>query len=251
MEHMDIIQVATGLISIPPNGWYVYQHITNDESLPFYIGIGKKKNYSRAKTKFDRNQFWSNIVNKHGFKHIILYENISYEEACKLEIELIAKYGRRDLGTGCLCNLTNGGEGKSGISEEERLVRSNRFSGENNPNYGKKMSDVQKQKISNTLKENKIIPPNWHNTEVADLIKAKISKSLTGKPTSDNKRLKLSQCNSGELNNSSKITEDIARSIKIFLKDGVSVKTISEKLYISKRIIENIKYNKTWKHVII
>jgi len=248
---MEYIQVATGLISIPPNGWYVYQHVIDDDSLPFYIGIGKKKNHGRAKTRFDRNKFWNNIVNKHGFKYVILHENLSYEEACNVEVKLIAKYGRRDLGTGCLCNLTNGGEGKNGISEEERLIRSNRFSGKNNPNYGKQMSDDQKKKISDTLKQNKVAPPMWHTTEKAQLIKAKISKSLTGKPTSDNKRLKLSQCNSGELNNSSKITEDIARQIKTLLKDKLSIKSISEQLSISKRIIEHIKYNRTWKHITI
>lgn len=35
-------------------------------------------------------------------------------EAFQLESRLIAQYGRRDLGTGTLCNFTNGGEGTSG-----------------------------------------------------------------------------------------------------------------------------------------
>ena len=34
--------------------------------------------------------------------------------AFELEIKLIAKYGRRDLKTGTLCNLTDGGEGAAG-----------------------------------------------------------------------------------------------------------------------------------------
>ena len=40
----------------------------------------------------------------------------------------------------------------------ERLKLSLRLSGENAPNYGKKMSDKQKAKISNTLKGRKIPP---------------------------------------------------------------------------------------------
>jgi hypothetical protein len=36
-------------------------------------------------------------------------------DASRCEIDLIAQYGRRDLGTGTLCNLTDGGEGTSGL----------------------------------------------------------------------------------------------------------------------------------------
>ena len=36
-------------------------------------------------------------------------------DAFQLEILLIYQYGRIDLGTGCLRNLTNGGDGVSGI----------------------------------------------------------------------------------------------------------------------------------------
>ena len=37
------------------------------------------------------------------------------QEAFKKEIELIALYGRRNIGTGTLFNLTDGGEGVSGV----------------------------------------------------------------------------------------------------------------------------------------
>jgi hypothetical protein len=39
--------------------------------------------------------------------------NLSEEEAFDYEIKLIAQFGRIDLGTGCLCNHTNGGQGSS------------------------------------------------------------------------------------------------------------------------------------------
>jgi hypothetical protein len=47
------------------------------------------------------------------------YKNdITKEEAIRKEMEFIQIYGRRDLGLGTLCNLTDGGEGASNMSEE-------------------------------------------------------------------------------------------------------------------------------------
>jgi hypothetical protein len=42
-------------------------------------------------------------------------EGLAEDEAHALEIELIAKYGRADLGKGPLLNLTNGGPGSEGL----------------------------------------------------------------------------------------------------------------------------------------
>jgi hypothetical protein len=43
----------------------------------------------------------------------IIQEGMTRQEAIDLEISLIAKYGRKDLGTGVLHNRTNGGDGTS------------------------------------------------------------------------------------------------------------------------------------------
>jgi hypothetical protein len=55
--------------------------------------------------------------------NIALYTN-DEQEAFDLEISLIKKYGREDLGTGPLFNKTDGGEGSSGLSEEARKKKS-------------------------------------------------------------------------------------------------------------------------------
>jgi hypothetical protein len=44
----------------------------------------------------------------------LLNQELSCEEACQAEKEIIARWGRLDLRTGLLCNLTDGGEGTEG-----------------------------------------------------------------------------------------------------------------------------------------
>jgi hypothetical protein len=90
---------------------YVYKHIRNDTNEIFYIGIGDDKNYDRAYQKKSRNLFWKHIINKTSYSVEIIEDNLSWENACLKEIEYIKKFGRRDLGTGLLVNLTDGGEG--------------------------------------------------------------------------------------------------------------------------------------------
>jgi len=116
----------------------VYQHRRKDTNEIFYIGIGKK--IKRADSKYRRNKHWHNIVNKTSYEIQILYDNISWEEACAIERYLIALYGRRDLGFGPLVNMTDGGEGTIGIvvSEETKKKQSTSRSGQNNPMYGKR-----------------------------------------------------------------------------------------------------------------
>ena len=68
---------------------YVYEHIRLDKNEIFYIGIGNDDNYKRAYQKKSRNQYWKNIVNISKYDVIISFDNLSWENACKKEIELI------------------------------------------------------------------------------------------------------------------------------------------------------------------
>jgi hypothetical protein len=90
---------------------YVYRHIRLDKNEPFYIGIGVDNTYKRAKDKCRRSDVWKRVVKKHGYKVEILFDNISYDVAKTKEIEFISIYGRMDLGTGILFNMTDGGDG--------------------------------------------------------------------------------------------------------------------------------------------
>jgi hypothetical protein len=74
---------------------------------------------------------------------------LTWEEACEKEKEFIKLYGRKDQGSGCLCNLTDGGEGTVNrvYSEQANLDRSNKLK-------GRKFSEetLAKMKISRNLR---------------------------------------------------------------------------------------------------
>lgn len=112
--------------------YYLYRHIRLDTGVPFYIGIGTKQfrrewlcqssEFVRAFCKTGRNSIWNRIVAKTNYATEILYEDTSSEFIRRKEEEFIKLYGRINNSTGCLSNLTDGGEGtkKTVISEETR-----------------------------------------------------------------------------------------------------------------------------------
>lgn len=126
---------------------YVYRHIRLDKNEPFYIGIGSDNRYRRANEKSRRNKYWQNIVSKSKYEIEILFDDISWDEACKKEIEFIQLYGRKDIFTGTLTNLTGGGDGayKTIPTKETREKLSLKAK-------GKKYKESTKSKISNALK---------------------------------------------------------------------------------------------------
>lgn len=158
--------------------YYTYLHYTKDTKSLFYVGMGHgKRCVSRASS--GRNQWWINIVNNHDFLVEIVDINLTKEEACQKEKELISLYGRKQLKEeGLLVNMTDGGEGGSNIiySEEDKLKRSEYYKehpemwssgerskyfgkqlfGENNPNYGNtgKNNPLSKRVVKLDLKGN-------------------------------------------------------------------------------------------------
>jgi hypothetical protein len=125
---------------------FVYRHIRLDKNEPFYIGISKDP--YRPFEKRGRNKYWSRIANKTEYKVDILFDDLSYEDAKKKEIEFISLYGRKDLKTGCLVNMTDGGEGSLNVivSEKTRQL----LSQNNKEKKGIPLSEETKRKISFT-----------------------------------------------------------------------------------------------------
>jgi hypothetical protein len=129
----------------------VYRHIRLDKNEPFYIGIGLTE--KRAYDKRGRNKLWKNIVSKTNYEIDILFDNLSWDDACLKEKEFIYLYGRKDLGTGILVNMTDGGDGNQNFSQNvrdkiSRANKGNKYGLGWNPNaeQRKKMSDANKGK---------------------------------------------------------------------------------------------------------
>lgn len=95
---------------------YVYTHTREDKNEIFYVGIGSDEDddHKRALSSGGRNMFWRRIAAKTKVTAQIVVDDITWEEACDKEKELIALYRRKKDG-GTLCNLTSGGEGQCGM----------------------------------------------------------------------------------------------------------------------------------------
>lgn len=120
---------------------YVYTHIRLDTNEVFYVGIGTQDNYIRASRTANRSVFWKNITKKTGWKVNIVFDKLTWDEACEKEKGLISFYGRKDIGTGILVNHTNGGDGSNGriFSKETRKKMSK-------TRKGVKVTEEQKNK---------------------------------------------------------------------------------------------------------
>lgn len=115
----------------------VYRHIRLDKNEPFYIGIGETER--RAYNKVNRSKHWKSIADK-GYEVEVLFDNITWEEACEKEKEFIALYGRKGMSTGTLVNMTEGGEGTFGYKHKDSVKQKLKdlYSGEGSQWYGKK-----------------------------------------------------------------------------------------------------------------
>lgn len=97
--------------------YYTYALIDPRDSQPFYIGKGTQQ---RMYQHVYRRKTLANYLLKRRITEIIkaghevqyrkLVDSVGEEEALLEEQRAIREYGRLDIGTGILCNLTNGGE---------------------------------------------------------------------------------------------------------------------------------------------
>jgi hypothetical protein len=111
---------------------------------PFYIGKGKGlrmfKHLSQTGRCYKVNKI--KAIRKVGLEPIIIKykEGLIEAEAFKLEVELIETIGRKNLKTGPLTNVVESGKGNQNKGELSHM-------------WGKKFSDIHKERISKAIKK--------------------------------------------------------------------------------------------------
>ena len=121
--------------------YYTYAYLREDGT-PYYIGKGKAGRIN--------NTLHTIHLPVKEERRIFLKKNLTDEEARKHEIYMIAVLGRKDLGTGILRNMTDGGEGCAGrvLSEETKKKLSEAKKGKTfTEEHKKKLSEAAKKKI--------------------------------------------------------------------------------------------------------
>lgn len=97
--------------------YYTYLHIRPDTGDVFYVGIGSDYpgRYARAYSFGKRNNLWKKVWQKNQRNVIVKILNVfdNPEKCFEEEMYLIDHYGRMCNGTGCLVNISKGGEYKA------------------------------------------------------------------------------------------------------------------------------------------
>jgi len=161
---------------------YIYRDPTNGQ--PFYVGKGKGPRFSRHLKRQDKHPLTQKIEKLRSLSEepkIEVIEKPSEGFALRAEEFLIVYFGRKDLGLGTLLNLTNGGEGSSGI----------------------RMSQATKDKLSLAFKGKKQSPETIAKRmagkkPLTDEAKERIAQSKRGVPLTEEHKAKLAAAKLGK-----------------------------------------------------
>lgn len=132
-----------GEIVMEEKKWCVYIHTSPSNKA--YIGITGRKpeeRWGKNGYHYKNNKYFWRAIQKHGwcnFKHEIFADNLTKEQACFIEIKLIALFETQNPKYGY--NIASGGEANSfKLSEETKKKisqdRIGMYQGEKNPMYG-------------------------------------------------------------------------------------------------------------------
>lgn len=200
--------------------FYVYAYIREKDSkiakagTPYYIGKGKE---NRA---WDFNHHINSTPSNK--RHVIILEsNLTELGAFAIERRLIRWWGRKNLNTGILNNLTDGGEGSS----------------------GKIVSDDTKKKLSIALLGKPSPKTKYEKTK-------NYKPATLGLKHTKKTKEKISQKTKGENNPRAILTEKIVQNIRKDVKFCLKTrKQISKELNISYATVVAIVKYRIWKHI--
>jgi len=94
--------------------YYTYAYLREDKT-PYYIGKGTD---NRAYLQLNHK-----VKTPERERVLILKKDLTEEEANRHEVYIISVLGRKNIGTGILLNLTEGGEGISGYRHTEETKK--------------------------------------------------------------------------------------------------------------------------------
>ena len=174
--------------------YYVYSYLREDLS-PYYIGKGTRgRAYASANHRIK--------APKEKERIHILKDNLTEEEAYDLEKLYIKMFGRVDLGTGILRNLSDGGEGPTGYKttpEQRKKIALSRM-GEKHPLYGVSPSEETREKQRQALKGKYVGEKNpMYNQTHTEENRKKISDRHKGVPKTEEHKRKISEANKGKV----------------------------------------------------
>lgn len=176
---------------------YEYRLPESEGGHTYYVGQG---NYNRPYKPHPYRGHKRNPCIKPKDKNqiVIIKDNLTEQEAKDLEIKLIAKHGRIDLGEGYLINKTDGGEGNNGyiVSEETRRKLSEASKGKTHTEETrKKLSEASKGRIHTEESRRKMseLKKGRKRGSFTEETKRKMSEAAKGKIFTEDHRRKLSE----------------------------------------------------------
>lgn len=197
--------------------FYTYIYRDPSKSLEaFYVGKGKNSRAYVHLKRTDKHPLVHRIkrMKSDGIEPIIeIIEALDEDHALFLEKCLIDIFGRKDIGTGTLLNLTDGGDGLANPSITTR----------------KKMSQNQKDRMANNpkIKDNLCRTGKKHKDET----KEKMRMAKKNMPEESKDRLRTLRCGKSHSENTKRKMKDSQRAKAvnvgtIWVNDGVNSKRI-------------------------
>ena len=193
MKEQSVLELLDHIAPSSDEAYTVYVHV-NKTNGKKYVGITKQSTKTRWQygNGYKSCTHFGRSIKKYGwnnFEHIIYAKNLTKEDACELEVKLIAKFQSTNPEFGY--NSTFGGESNIRTPEITEKIRK--------ANIGKRLSEETRQKISKAHMGKTASAETRKKLSLAGKGKRTGKDNpMYGKPVSNETRNKISLANRGE-----------------------------------------------------